>query len=176
MNAGTVLMADAIIVAGATAIFGHRLVKNYRRKIQTPDAYMIKNVKSGLVIRPQNAEIEDGVPIIQYTPQNWECTTWQMIGIGDNQYLLKDLYTQKSFAPVGTADTGSLLEQKPIGNDEQQHWQFNLQGDGSYTIQLAGSDLFITSNSQKVNDSLTLEARSNDDSQLWTLHQQHPII
>ena len=176
MQASTILIVDAIILAAGAAIFGKRLIKNYHRKAETPDAYMIKNVDSGLVIRPQDAKIEDGIPIIQYNPQNWECTTWQMIGIGDNKYLLKDLYTQKSFAPVGGATNGSLLEQRPIGNDEQQHWIFNLKANGKYTIQLAGTKLYITSSSKTVNDRLSLQYQNQLDNQLWTLHQQQPII
>lgn len=176
MHASTVLIADAVVVAGLAAIFGHRLVKNYHRKIETPNAFLIKNVHSGLVIRPQNAEIGDGVPIIQFTPQNWECTTWQMIQIAENTYLLKDLYTQKSFAPVGDPVAGALLAQEPIGGNNNQHWQFNHFDDDTYTIQLAGSDLFITSMSDTVDARLTLQPGSDDANQRWTLTPQHPII
>lgn len=176
MQASTILIADAVVVAGLAAVFGHRLIKNYHRKVETPDAFLIKNVQSGLVIRPQNAEIADGVPIIQYTPQNWECCTWQMIEIAENTYLLKDLYTQKSFAPVGEPVAGALLEQRPIGGDLNQHWQFNQLDDGTYTIQLAGTDLFITSPSDTVDDRLTLQPASSETDQRWTLTQQHPII
>lgn len=176
MHASTVLIADAVVVAGLAAVFGHRLIKNYHRKVETPDAYMIKNVKSGLVIRPKDAGIADGVPIIQYTPQNWECTTWQMIKIDEETYLLKDLYTQKSFAPVGEPVAGTQLAQRPIGGDKHQHWQFNRQDDGTYTIQLAGSDLYITSTSSTVDDRLVLQPASDDTDQRWTLTQQHPII
>jgi hypothetical protein len=176
MHASTILIGDALVVAGLVTVFGHRLIKNYHRKVETPNAFMIKNEQSGLVIRPQNAGIADGVPIIQFTPQNWECTTWQMIEIGPNTFLLKDLYTQKSFAPVGTPDAGALLEQRPIGGDRNQHWQFNHQEDDTYTIQLAGTDLFITSTSSTVDDRLTLQEASDGADQRWTLTQQHPII
>ncbi|AYG38834.1 MULTISPECIES: RICIN domain-containing protein [Lactiplantibacillus] len=176
MNAGTILIIDAVIVIGLIVVFGHRLIKNYYRKIQTPDAYMIQNVQSGLVIRPQNAEIADCVPIIQYTPKNWECTTWQMIGIGNNEYLLKDLYTQKSFAPVGEIKAGALLEQRPIGNDQHQHWIFERQTDDKYSIRLADSNLFITSVGGAVDERITLQTETNSANQLWTLHQQNPII
>lgn len=47
MHASTVLITDAVVVAGLVAVFGHRLIKNYHRKVETPNAYMIKNVKSG---------------------------------------------------------------------------------------------------------------------------------
>ncbi|VDG25405.1 RICIN domain-containing protein [Lactiplantibacillus mudanjiangensis] len=177
MQAGTILMADAVVLVGAVAVFGRRLIKNYRRKVTTPDAYLIKNVASGLVIRPQNAAIEDDVPIIQYTPRNWECTTWQLIGLGDDHYLLKDLYTQKSIAPVDdVAMAGSLLAQRPIGGDPQQHWQFNQCEDGTYTIQLADTNLFITSVSDAVNERLCLQPVNGATNQRWTLTPQQPII
>lgn len=99
-----------------------------------------------------------------------------MIKIDEETYLLKDLYTQKSFAPVGEPVAGSRLAQRPIGGDKQQRWQFNRQDDGTYTIQLAGSDLYITSTSSTVDDRLILQPASDDADQRWTLTQQHPII
>ncbi|WP_054735102.1 RICIN domain-containing protein [Secundilactobacillus similis] len=99
-----------------------------------------------------------------------------MIKIDEETYLLKDLYTQKSFAPVGEPVAGTQLAQRPIGGDKHQHWQFNRQDDGTYTIQLAGSDLYITSTSSTVDDRLVLQPASDDTDQRWTLTQQHPII
>jgi hypothetical protein len=176
MNTSTILLVDAVVILGFVAVFGQRLIKNYHRKVETPDAFLIKNVKSGLVIRPRNAEIADRVPIIQYTPKNWECTTWQMIKISDETYLLKDLYTQKSFSPVGVPVAGAMLEQRPIGGDQHQHWQFEPLDDDTYMIRLADNDLYITSPSNTVNGRLTLQSVRDDASQHWTLTQQHPII
>lgn len=177
MQTSILLIADAVMLGGAALIFGPRLLKNYHRKVETPNAFMIQNVTSGLVIRPRNAEIADGVPIIQYTPQNWECTTWQMIGIDRDTYLLKDLYTQKSFGPVRQPVDGVELVQQPIGGDKLQHWVFEPIEDNRYRIRLADTNLYITSQNSTVNARLILTAGDEqNDAQQWILKQQHPII
>lgn len=177
MKASTVIFFDLVLGGAAVAVFGHRLVKNYHRKVETPDAYMIQNQESGYVIRPKDAAIADGVAIIQYPPKNWECTTWQMIGIGEDTYLLKDLYTQKSFAPESKPVEGTKLAQAPIGGDAMQHWVFEASADSSYTIRLENTSLYITSHDDQLDSPLTLETRVDGaKNQQWTLKQQHPLV
>lgn len=172
MHAINIIIGDVIVLGAAAAVLGPRLYKNYRRKVGTQNAFLIKNVASVLVIRPRNAEIDDGVPIVQYTPQNWECTTWQMIGIGTDTYLLKDLYTQKSLAP----DNQGMLAQVPLGGNVNQHWVFAEVVPGQFTIRLADAELYLTSPNREVNARLQLAAPTNTDNQRWTLTAQHPII
>ncbi|MFD1670911.1 RICIN domain-containing protein [Agrilactobacillus yilanensis] len=176
MNSTYLITGNIILLGAATLILGPRFYKNYRRKIDTANAHMIQNVSSGKVIRPRDAQITDGTPIIQYTPQNWECTTWQFIDLGNSEYLFKDLYTQKSFQPVSTPVDGVELEQQAIGGNPLQHWIIHKLADEAISIQLKGTNLFITSPDNKVNSRLQLRPYTGSSTQQWHLKEQRPIV
>ncbi|WP_225047681.1 RICIN domain-containing protein [Lacticaseibacillus kribbianus] len=170
------LIADLVVVAVGALIFGPRLHKTMQRKRQTANAVMIQNVESGKVVRPKAANIADGTPIVQYLPQNWECVTWQMIAIGNDEYLLKDLYTQKSFNPA-TPTAGATLVQMPIGGNALQHWRFEEVQAHQFRIRLADAALYLTSPNDQVNAALTLEPLDDQHTaQVWELKPQQPII
>lgn len=175
-NITVVVFVDVAVVAVLAAVFGPRFYKNYRRKIGTANSYQIENVATGKVIRPYNAQIEDDIEVIQYVPKNWECTTWQMIEIDKDTYLLKDLYTQKSFQPLENPRDGAKLFQKPIGGNNLQHWEFIKNKDNTYLIRLKGYDLYITSRSDQLNQPLILQKKNNLQNQNWKLTTQQPII
>lgn len=171
------LVIGDLVVLGATAwLFGPRFYKNFRRKIGTSNSYMIQNVGSGKAIRPKDAQIAEGTPIIQYDPKNWECTTWQFIDLGNQEYLFKDLYTQKSFKPVSDPAVGVELEQQTIGGNPLQHWIVRHLDDETISIQLKDTDLFITSPDDLINSRLQLQPFTGSSRQQWRLKEQHPIV
>lgn len=157
-------------------VYGQRLYMKYKRKSQTPNSFQIQNYKSKKAIRPYNAQLEDGNAIIQYEPKNWECTTWQTIEIEPNIFLLKDLYTQKTFQPINVPKEGARLYQVPMGGSKLQHWEFIKYDKDQYYIRLKDYDLYITSISNEVNEPLVLEKINNSKNQIWRLNSQQPIF
>ena len=156
--------------------FGQRIYHGYLKKRNTVNTYAIQNVKTGKDIRVHNAGIDDEARIILYPHHNWECMTWQMIRLEGNTYLLKNLYTQKTFLPSSSPDSGVWLWQKPLGGDNLQYWEFLKQPDGTYLIRLAGTELYITISSGKNNADIILGQMKNSDEQKWKLIEQHPIF
>lgn len=148
----------------------------YKRKIQTPNSFQIQNSKSNKTIRPYNAQLENGNAIIQYELKNWECTTWQTIEIEPNIFLLKDLYTQKTFQPFNLPKEGARLYQVPMGGSKLQHWEFIKQDKDQYYIRLKDYNLYITSIYNEVNEPLVLEKLNKSKNQLWKLNSQQPIF
>lgn len=170
------IIENLVILAIFTLLFGQRLYMKYKRKSQTPNSFQIQNIKSKKAIRPYNAQLEDGTPIIQYEPKNWECTTWQTIEIEPHIYLFKDLYTQKTLQPKEQPTEGARLYQAPMGGTPLQHWELVPHDAESYYIKLKGYDLYITSVSDKTNEPLVLSKLNHTDNQLWTFKPQQPLI
>lgn len=93
------LSALLILIVLSAIIFAPRIYKDVKKKRNYANTYAIQNVGTGKDIRVHNAGNDEGTKIILYNHNNWECITWQLIELEDNAYLLKNLYTQKTFEP-----------------------------------------------------------------------------
>jgi hypothetical protein len=164
------------VVALFTVVTLPRNLKDIQRKRETVNAYAIQNVETGKCIRVHDAGIDDGRRIVLYPHQNWECITWQFIKLEGDIYLLKNLYTQKSFQPSSSPETGVTLWQQPLGGDRLQYWEFIKQPDETYLIRLKDTDLYIKITSNRNGSDLILMPLQNTTQQQWVLIEQRPIF
>ena len=171
-----ILSIVAIILIAFIIIISFRVKKDIKKKLQFENTYAIQNVETGNALRPKNANYENGVEIISYPLKNWECITWEMIEIDTNTYLLKDLFTEKTFQPKSEPKSGVGLWQKNLGGTVLQHWEFIKQTDESYLIRLKGTELYVTTSSEKTDSPIILMPKQNKKTQLWKLIRQTPWI
>lgn len=157
-------------------IFGPRVLKDIQKKLNYANTYAIQNVETGKAIRVHNAGNEDGTAIILYAHHNWECITWQLIQLEDNAYLLKNLYTQKTFQPSSSPESGVGLWQQSMGGSRLQYWELIEQANETYFIRLKNSELYLTAEFDGDNAPVILRPKQNSDGQLWRLVRQNPII
>lgn len=163
-----------VIIVGI--VFMPRIYKDIQKKRNYANTYAIQNVLTDKCIRPYNAGNDDGTAIIQYSLNNWECITWQLIELENNTYLLKNLYTQKSFQPSSAPATGVTLWQQTLGGNRFQYWEFIGQPDKTYLIRLKDTELYLTATSDENNSDIVLMPKQDSNSQLWRLIRQNPII
>lgn len=110
----------SLIVAGIVTIVAFitvscRVRKDIAKKLAFENTYAIQHVSSGMCVRPLNAGYKNGNEIISYNHKNWECITWEMIAIGDSTFLLKNLFTEKTFQPKSEPKPGVGLWQQSLG-------------------------------------------------------------
>ncbi|WP_310603407.1 RICIN domain-containing protein [Anaerosporobacter sp.] len=161
---------------GYLVMLGQRLYHNNQRKLSTVNTFAIQNKKTGMDIRPFNAGIGDEVKIIQYKHHNWECMTWQFIKLEDGSYLLKNLYTHKTFQSSSALESGVTLWQQPLEANKFQYWEFLRQSEDEYLIRLKDSELYVTVSDDKNNSSIILMPMQNKLEQHWKLIEQHPTM
>jgi len=155
-------------------MFGGRIHSGYLKKKGMVNTYAIQNIKTGKDIRVHNAGIEDERRITLYTHHNWECITWQFIEVEDNTFLLKNLYSQKSFQPSKAPQEGVTLWQQPLGGS-LQFWEFIKQSDEAYLIRLKGTELYVTISAEENHSDIILMPLKNLTDQQWKLIPQQPI-
>lgn len=143
-------------------------------KVQSANTYAIQNVQTGMDIRLFNAGWKDGTQIVQYKHHNWECMTWQMIKLTDGSYLLKNLYSDKTFQPERDAAEGVGLILHPLEANDGQYWEFIEAVNDSWYIRLKGTELYVTPSSEENNAKLILEPLTETEFFRWTLIEQHP--
>ena len=160
----------------AAILFVPRICKDIQKKRNYENTYAIQNVKTGKDIRVYNAGNDNGTKIILYSHNNWECLTWQLIELENNIFLLKNLYTQKSFEPSSYPESGVGLQQQTLGGSRLQYWEFMKQPNEAYLIKLKDTELYLTITSNENNSDIILMPKQNSDSQLWRLVRQNPII
>jgi len=165
-----------ILVILSAIVFGPRIIKDIKKKQNYANTYAIQNVGTDKCLRPYNAGNDDGTKIISYSHHNWECITWQLIELENNRYFLKNLYTQKTFQPSSTPESGVNLWQQTLGGSSLQYWEFIKQSDETYLIRLKGTELYITASSDENDSDIVLMPRQDSDSQLWRLIRQNPIV
>jgi hypothetical protein len=140
--------------------------------------YAIKNVSTGMLLRVMDANKKNETPIVAYSPTNWKCMTWDFNQVEGHTYLLRNLFTGKTFQPQkGEATEGISLEQQPFDNSKTyQQWEFISAPDNTYMIKLKGSDLFITPSDKSgtVNSKIILAKKRADKTQYWSIYEQHP--
>ncbi len=165
----------AIIVL-LCAVFGPRLAKDMRKKRSYENTFAIQNMETGTCLRPKDAGYQNDVPLILYPHQNWECITWQFIGLIDGTTLLKNLYSQRTFAPDRAPVAGITFSQCNLGGSALQQWVVEPDGEGIVRLRLSGSELYLTAPSAETNARPVLQAKSGEDNQRWRLIPQTPIV
>jgi hypothetical protein len=171
-----ILIISALLVLVFIVVIGIRVRKDIKKKLQFENTYAIQNVETGKALRPLNANYESGVEIISYPLKNWECITWEFIEIGENTFLLKDLFTEKTFQPKSEPANGVGLWQQPMGGTPLQHWEFISQSEESYRIRLKGTDLYVTASSDQTDSPIILMPKQDNKAQLWKKVRQTPWI
>ena len=165
-----------VIIVLCGFIFVPRLYHDYVKKRNRENTFAIINIKTNKGIRVHNASINNGAKIILYPHHNWECMTWQFIEIKEGIYLLKNLYTEKTFLPSSSFEVGIDLWQQALGGENGQYWEFIKQSDETYLIRLMDTELYITISSDKNNSSIILMPLNNTTEQQWKLVNQKPIV
>ncbi len=153
-----------------------RLIKDIKKKLQYKNTYAIINVNSGKALRVYNANYSDNVPLVTYTPHNWECITWQIISLNNGCCLLKNLYTQKTFTPSVKPKEGECFYQITLGESDYQYWIMEKKEDNIYLFRLNETNLYLTSTNQEDNSRPILQEKNNSNNQLWRLQSQNPIL
>lgn len=164
------------VVVLSAIVIGPRILKDIHKKQKFTNTYAIQNVKTGKNIRVQNAGIDNGTKTILYSPHNWECMTWQFIQLEGDTYLLKNLYTEKTFQPSSSPESGVTLWQQTLGGTKLQYWEFIKQADETYQIRLKNTELYVTISSDKKDSPIILMPKQNSTDQKWRLIEQHPIV
>lgn len=176
----TVLFIPSIVIvvvaAIATILFGPRISKDIKKERAYANTYAIQNIGTGKDIRVHDAGNDDGTKIILYSHHNWECITWQLIQLEGETYLLKNLYTQKSFEPSSSPQSGVELWQQTLGGSRFQYWEFIKQFDETYLIRLKDTELYLTVTSDEDNSPIVLMPKQDSDNQRWKLVRQNPIV
>jgi len=141
--------------------------------------YAIKNVKTGMLLRVKDANGKNGTPLVAYSPENWKCMTWDFQSTGENTYQLKNLFTKKTFQPLGVVKDAALLEEQPlVANASNQQFEFiNIKKD-TYVIRLKSTELYLTPSDPggKTNSAIILSKKKDDPLQQWTIYQQNPTM
>lgn len=171
-----IVLIVLIVLLVFIVVVSFRIRKDIKKKLQYENTYAIQNVETGNTLRPLNANYESGVEIISYPLKNWECITWEMIEIDTNTYLLKDLFTEKTFQPKSGPKSGVGLWQQSLGGTSLQYWEFLKETDNTYLIRLKGTELYITTSSDKIDSPIILMPKQGKKSQLWKLVRQTPWI
>ena len=142
--------------------------------------YAIKNVSTGMLLRVMDANKKNETPIVAYSPTNWKCMTWDFNQLEGNTYILRNLFTNKTFQPQkGDVSEGISLEQQPLESSKMsQQWEFIRAENNSYMIKLKGSKLYVTPSdiSGAVNSKIILSKKRADKLQYWTIYEQHPTM
>ncbi|HSC54918.1 MAG TPA: RICIN domain-containing protein [Phnomibacter sp.] len=165
-----------IVLILAFAAVSTRVRKDIKKKLAFENTYAIQNVASGMCVRPLNAGYQNGNKIIAYSYKDWECITWEMISLGDNTYLLKNLFTEKTFQPKAEPKAGVELWQQSLGGSPLQYWELIKQPDATTLIRLKNTALYLTISSKDQDAPLVLMPLDNTDSQKWKLIRQTPWI
>jgi hypothetical protein len=167
------IIALVLAVVAITFPFLLRFGVDIKKKLAFENTYAIQNVSSGLGLRPFYAGYKNGNIIVAYPHNNWECMTWEMIALGDNTFLLKNVFTEKTFQPKSEPKEGVELWQQSMGGTQLQYWEFLKQTDETYFIKLKGTDLYLTGSSDK-NLPIVLTTKQESKTQNWKLIRQTP--
>ena len=140
--------------------------------------FAIKNVRTGMLLRPLEASNKNATPIVSYQPTNWKCMTWDFKPVSGQTYYLRNLLTGKTLQPVAAnPEEGTPLEQQPMQDGAVQQWEFVPAENNSFLIRLKGTVLYITPTEDgSLNSRIILAKKKTGNLQLWTIYEQHPTM
>lgn len=141
--------------------------------------YQIRNVKHQELLRPRDANNDNGTPIVLYPAQPWKCMTWRLQPAGESAFHLKNLFTGKTFS--ASADTNApqqFVKQIPLAKDggESPAWQFTKLDNGSYKISDSKSGKVLTAKkgADESEAKIVIAPWQNQDAQKWILEKMDP--
>jgi hypothetical protein len=153
------------------------LTNSYTQEIK--GTYAIKNVQTGMLLRIKDADSKSGTPLVSYSAQNWKCMTWDFQATGENTYQLKNLFTKKTFQPLGELKDAVLLEEQPIvsGAANQQYEFIRIKKD-IYLIRLKGTELYLSPVDAQgsTNSAIVLSKKKDGALQQWNIYHQNPTM
>lgn len=141
--------------------------------------YAIKNVKTGMLLRVKDASTKNGTPLVAYDPQNWKCMTWDFQPTGENTYQLKNLFTKKTFQPIGEAKETAAMEEQPLVADAaNQQYEFVKVKKDIYLIRLKATELYLTPADPEgsANSAIVLARKKDTPLQQWNIYLQNPTM
>jgi hypothetical protein len=154
------LITQLLLIAGVAGIAQKKEVNGYQ----------IENKKSGLLLRPYEADGAEGVPIVVYPKYAWQCLTWDLTTYGANMYSLRNYFTGKTFQVSGKSKDGAGIEQVSINDSlPEQKWEFVKMDNGYYRIQVPGTDKVLTVDGEGANEKVKLMKWKKADGQMWKL-------
>lgn len=152
------------------------LIQAYAQNIK--GTFAIKNMETGLLLRVKDANNADATPLVAYPAQNWKCMTWDFQQVEGETYRLRNLFTNKTFQPVGNErKEGAALEQRPLtAGNAVQEWEFIPVSKDVYRIKLKNTELYVTPSGRngEVNMPIVLSAKKEGALQNWTIYLQDP--
>jgi hypothetical protein len=175
MRKTVLVLIPLTVLAVLAAPFGMRIRKDIHKKLNFKNTFAIQNVQSGKVLRPLDAQAADNTQLILYDHHNWECVTWQFIKLESDTYLLKNLFTEKTFQPASAQATDRLSQQE-LGGTPLQYWELVEQAESTFKIRLRGTDLYLIAPSAETNSGAALQPRLDSPTQSWRLLKQTPWI
>ncbi len=147
---------------------------NAQPPITIEGSFAIKNMETGLYLRPKGASSADNIQMVLYTPKEWKCMTWNFIKKEENTYFVENLYTGKTFE---ADDNNRKVVQKTIqSSNPKQIWEFIMLEENKYLIKASETNLYLTAsnNSGNINTEIKLTGEQNNKLNYWTLVQQDP--
>jgi hypothetical protein len=140
-----------------------------------PKSYQIENKKYSRLLRPKDANGDDGTPIVLYPAQSWKCLTWELAPVGSDEFTLRNHFTSKTFAAAEGSDRP--IVQVPFAKDAAKavKWRVTKLPDGSYRIADPKSGAALTAVDDKDGGyRIVLSPWADKDEQKWTLHPTDP--
>ena len=142
----------------------------------SPKSYQIRNVKSGNLLRPEDANSANGTRLVLYPAQPWKCMTWKLFPAGDGVFQVKNHFTAKTFAASSTNELASPVTQVPFAKDAAARpaWRFVKLGDGSYEIVETKSGHALTAVTADGSEKIVTAVWSDQPEQKWELIETDP--
>ena len=141
--------------------------------------YQIRNKKYQELLRPKDANNADGTRIVLYSPEPWKCMTWKVQPTTNEDCLLRNFFTHKTFSPEKADKVGAdPVVQIPFAHQTKDVpvWQFTKLADGTYKITDAQSTNVLTAvpGADGYGEEIVVEPWRNLDEQKWELMKIDP--
>lgn len=138
-------------------------------------SYQIANKKYGDLLRPKDANGQDGTPLVLYSAQRWKCMTWKLAPTDNSCFTVRNHFTGKTF---GVGSKGNAIIQAPLTKDPAKavQWRFMKLADGKYRIADPKSGNVLTAVKDDTGEEIRIVILpwSEKDEQKWELQEINP--
>jgi outer membrane protein assembly factor BamB len=138
--------------------------------IEIDGAYQVRNKKHNTLLRPRNANSQDGTAIVLYSRQPWKCLSWQFKPGPHTSYQPINFFTNKTFQPTSTESNAEVIQVTAAQDAQEQFWQFVPIGNDLYKIVNLETGKVLTAY-EKSNYEVVIRSSSwqDNDEQKWEL-------
>jgi hypothetical protein len=166
-----ICLSFLIVYSGKSLAFGGQKITSFYADGLTEGTYVIKNKSVDKVIRPKDANTNDGTVMEAFGFQPWTCVGWNFHASGSDSFFLENVFSGKTLTAGSPEGSDAVQQTLPAAASLAPKYKFVSLGGNTYLIENQNG-LCLTADKKSDGSIHIIFAKPNgSDGQKWEVEK-----